>query len=111
MMYRIILTVLAVAGLAASPLSARAQPAAGQISVKVFYGDLDISRPAGKQTLLGRIRRASHQACDESHASLSMRVTIIGHCAEDAMANALDAIHVSGMRERIVARNNQETDR
>jgi len=48
-------TVLAFTALLASPVQAQST----QTSVKVFYGDLDLSKPAGMQTLQNRLRVAS----------------------------------------------------
>ena len=108
-MSRTLLTLFTLAALAASPISASAQ-AGGQTSIKVFYGDLDLSKAAGMQTLLRRIKQASYQVCD-SHFSSRLRTDYQAHCARDAMAKALDAIDVPGMHNRVVAESNEKIDR
>jgi UrcA family protein len=35
--------------------------------VEVHYGDLDLSRTPGAEALVGRLRQAAKQVCDEEH--------------------------------------------
>ncbi|HET7085518.1 MAG TPA: UrcA family protein [Rhizomicrobium sp.] len=91
-------TVLVVTALVASPLSARAQTQAEQTSTKVFYGDLDLSKPAGMQTLQRRLKAASSQVCGNPRDALSVNTRNQTHCAQDAEANALAAIAKSQTR-------------
>ena len=108
-MPRNVFTVLAVATLLASPLSAQAQSRTEQTSIKVFYGDLDLSKPAGMQTLQRRLRVASVQVCGDSRSALRINIDNQAHCARDAVANALAAI--GQPQNRIVANNNERPSR
>ena len=102
-MSRRLFTILAVTTLLTSPLSAQAQVAAEQTSIKVFYGDLDLSKPAGLQTLRGRLKAASLQVCGDSHGALRVGTINPTQCAEDAIAHALAAIGKA--QNRVIAEN------
>jgi UrcA family protein len=102
-MSRNIFAVLAVTALFASPLSAQAQGKTEQPSIRVFYGDLDLSKPAGMQTLQRRLKAASFQVCGDSRGALGASTRHQAHCAQDAVANALAAIGTS--QNRVVADN------
>jgi len=98
-------TVLAFAALLASPVQAQST----QTSVKVFYGDLDLSKPAGMQTLQNRLRAASSQVCGDSRGALRVGTRDPARCAQDAVANALAAI--AKPQNRVVADNNAKAAR
>jgi len=98
-------TVLAFATLLASPVQAQST----QTSVKVFYGDLDLSKPAGMQTLQNRLRVASGQVCGDSRGALRVSTRDPARCAQDAVANALAAI--AKPQNRVVADNNAKAAR
>jgi UrcA family protein len=104
-MTRSVFTVLVVAALFASP--ALAQGVYQQTSVNVFYGDLDLSKPTGMQTLQSRLRSASLQVCGDIRGSLRIGTNDEARCRHDAVANALAA--VGKAQNRIVADNNQES--
>lgn len=104
-MTRNVLTVLAFAALLASPAQAQSR----QTSVKVFYGDLDLSKPAGMQTLKNRLRVASVQVCGDSRGALRVGTGDPARCAQDAVANALAAI--AKPQNRVVADNNEKATR
>jgi UrcA family protein len=104
-MTRNVFTVLAFAALLASP----AQAQSGQTSVKVFYGDLDLSKPAGMQTLQNRLRVASVQVCGDNRGALRVNSGDPARCAQDAVANALAAI--ARPQNRIVADNSEKATR
>ncbi len=74
---------LAVAVLAASP----AVQAADLSSVKVRFGDLDLSSAAGHAQLVSRIQQAASALCggDEAHRSLGDQLTYRA-CRSDAIA-------------------------
>jgi UrcA family protein len=99
-MSRIIFAMLAVTAILASS-SAQAQ--FRQKSVAVFYGDLDLSKPAGMQTLRVRLKAASLQVCGDVRGALKLSSDYPAHCAQDAMTNALDAIGKA--KNRMVAEN------
>lgn len=104
-MTRNVFTVLAFAALLASPAQAQSR----QASVKVFYGDLDLSKPAGMQTLQNRLHVASVQVCGDSRGALRVSTGDPARCAEDAIANALTAIAKS--QNRVLADNSAKGDR
>jgi UrcA family protein len=89
-MTRNVFTVLAVGALLVSP--AQAQGVFQQNSVKVFYGDLDLSKPAGMQTLQRRLRSASLEVCGDSRGALRIGTNDQARCAHDAVADALAAV-------------------
>jgi UrcA family protein len=106
-MTRNVLNALAVAALLISP--AQAQGVVQQTSVKVFYGDLDLSKPAGMQTLQRRLKSASRQVCGDSRGALRIGTNDQAHCTDDAVANALAA--VGRTQNRVVADNGQKPAR
>ena len=91
-MSRYLFAVLAAATCLAQPLSAGAQGTVERTSIRVFYGDLDLTKPAGMQTLMGRLKAASLQVCGNSRGELRIPESDPTRCAEDAVANALGAI-------------------
>jgi UrcA family protein len=103
-MSRTILTIIAFAAILTSPLAAQAQTRAEQISTRVFYGDLDLSKPAGLQTLRGRLKAASLQVCGDARGALRVARIDPAQCSQNAIAGALAAIGKS--RTRVVADNN-----
>jgi UrcA family protein len=98
-------TALVFAALLASPVQAQST----ETSVKVFYGDLDLSKPAGMQTLQRRLRAASSQVCGDSRGALRVNANDPARCAQDAVANALAA--VTKPQNRVVADNNGKATR
>ena len=59
-------------------------------SVKVAFRDLDISRPAGAQTLLTRIERAGRQVCGPPPSIRESReMADFKRCRTEAVANAV----------------------
>ena len=91
-MSRTLLTALAATVLFAASLSAQAQTKAEQVSTSVFYGDLDLSKPAGMQTLRGRLKAASLQVCGDTRGALRVNRSDPAQCSHDAMTNALRAL-------------------
>jgi UrcA family protein len=91
-MSRTILSFLTATTLLASLLCAQAQDRAIKASIEVFYGDLDLSKPAGMQTLQRRLKAASAQVCGDTDGALRINTVDQARCARDAMANALAAI-------------------
>jgi UrcA family protein len=89
-MTRYVYAVFAVAALLVSP--AQAQGVFQQRSVKVFYGDLDLSKPAGMETLQRRLTLASLQVCGDSRGELRIAAIDQERCSHDAVANALAAV-------------------
>lgn len=100
-MSRNLFTVIAVTACLAT--SAQAQSTAELSSTRVFYGDLDLSKPAGMQTLMGRLKAASRQVCGSSRGELRSTANGPEQCAQDAVSNALAAI--SKAQNRVLANN------
>jgi UrcA family protein len=96
-------TAFIVTALFLSPLSVLAQTRAEQTSTSVFYGDLDLSKPAGMQTLQRRLKAASLQVCGNPRGTLRIGTTDQAHCTQDAVANALAAIGKA--QTRVLANN------
>ena len=106
-MTRTILFILAVTTVLAAPVSA--QPAAEHASIKVFYGDLDLSKAAGMQTLRGRLKAASLQVCGNSRGALRIGTIQPAQCTQDAIANALEAI-AKAQNRRVVDNHLKSAD-
>jgi len=105
-MSRNLFAALIFTALFAAPLSAVAQMRAEQTSIEVFYGDLDLSKPAGMQTLRGRLKAASLQVCGDSRGALRVSHNDPAQCTQDAVTNALTAI--GRTQNRVVADNRQK---
>jgi len=103
-MSRILFAALAVTTLLSAP--AQAQTKAEQISTGVFYGDLDLSKPAGMQTLMQRLKVASLQVCGNARGALRVNSNSQARCAQDAVANAL--AQIGKIQSRVVADNSQK---
>jgi len=106
-MSRTLMTALAATLLFAASLSAQAQTKAERVSTRVFYGDLDLSKPAGMQTLRNRLKAASLQVCRDERWALRVTRNDPARCGREAMSNALDAI--AKAQNRQVA-DNRNTD-
>ena len=102
-MTRNFLSIITMSALLASSLSALAQPATEHVAIKVFYGDLDLSKAAGLQTLRSRLRVASLQVCGSDRGALRIGTIDPEQCRQDAMTNALDAIGKA--QHRVLAAN------
>ncbi len=79
--------------LALGAIAATAHAASFPNTVVVNYADLDLSRPAGAQILLSRLRAASAMVCGTSDIrdlSRSMRVRA---CVDTAMDQAVSQTH------------------
>src|SRR5690348_2586436 len=105
-MSRIIFAALAVTTLLGPVLSAQAQTKAQQTTTRVFYGDLDLSKQAGVQTLMRRLKVASLQVCDDAREALRVNGNSQGRCTQDAVANALAKI--GKIQSRVVAQNSEK---
>ena len=65
-MTKTIIRMLFAASALAGAAQIQAQPpilVEGQPTILVPYGDLDLSRPAGQEVLMGRVRRAANRLC------------------------------------------------
>lgn len=78
--------------LAASVPSAHAQPEQRQIAVR--YADLDISRPAGAEALIDRIRLAARNVCGaEADIRDIARFRAQTRCQHEAEEAAIRSLH------------------
>jgi UrcA family protein len=59
----------------------------------VNYGDLDLSRSAGINTLEARIRRAVDSVCEQSGDKSLSRVRVERECRDAALANAMAQVN------------------
>ena len=104
-MSRTLMTALAATLLFAASLSAQAQTEAEHVSTRVFYGDLDLSKPAGMQTLRNRLKAASLQVCRDERGALRVKRNDPARCSREAISNALDAIAKAQNRQLADNRN------
>lgn len=78
--------------LAAGVPSAHAQPEQRQIAVR--YADLDISRPAGAEVLIDRIRLVARSVCGaEADIRDIARFRAQTTCQHEAMETAIRSLH------------------
>jgi UrcA family protein len=94
---KIIAAFAAVVAVAASFNASAALAGPAKVEARVSYADLDLSAPAGQQTLEKRIKQAARTACgvdpDERHQVLAIdsarcyRAAVAGALAEAARIN------------------------
>jgi UrcA family protein len=58
----------------------------------VGYADLDLSRPAGADVMIGRVRRAARAVCRDDLFPERARVRQIHACVRTAMMDALEQL-------------------
>lgn len=98
-------TIFALAVAAASLAFAGPAPAStqrGSYTVKVAYGDLDLTTPAGEQALKARLAAAAGKSCRHVNESLSTQYV----CREKALALAApraDAVVYAARFDRLTA--------
>ena len=75
-------------------------------TVPVAYADLDLTRQADVQILLGRIEKAAYRACGGNprrHSSYDMTpsytAAVFKECREDAIARAIGAIDAPALSQ------------
>jgi UrcA family protein len=91
-MFRTLIATAAVLGALANAPAAVAEPQARN-SVRVLYADLDLSREAGAQVLLERIKAASLRVCGPRPSPKELRITIsYKTCYRDAVSQAVASI-------------------
>jgi len=76
-------------------------------SVVVAYGDLDLSAPAGAQTLYVRLRSAARTVCAPRDTRVAELRRDWSQCVDDALDNAVAATGI----ERVVAIHRDATGR
>ena len=75
----------------ATPAFARVQPVAGDpdvLQTSVSYADLDLTRPAGADVMIARVRRAAQQVCGQELFAEHNRARHISACVRTAMDGA-----------------------
>jgi UrcA family protein len=97
---------LAGAVLLASAERASAEPQEPANSVRVSFADLDISHPAGAETLLTRIERAAVTVCGEEEPGLPLLARDFAYrqCREDAVSQAVSRMNAP-MLTAVAGRN------
>lgn len=84
----------AIAAAFAMPAVADTDPATKTISVRVVYADLDLSNPAGVQTLASRLSAALDTACGGPAERVSLRKQrAIKLCRAEALEKAVTTIN------------------
>lgn len=103
-----------IAAIAASVMSGAAYAGTGNASRTVSYGDLDLGRPAGAQSMLRRINNAAESVCGGRADFRALKAMAANKaCIREATANALldlnaplvTSIHNSSVDIIDVARN------
>ena len=97
--------VLAVAMAVVSGPASFADPQDDPPSVKVRYGDLDLAREDGVQTLYSRLRAAARRVCDVGVYRQLVQQALSRRCMDQALGTAvatlgnaqLSALHSGGM--------------
>ena len=86
-------TLIAIAALAAiaAPAAAQVSPDARQIVVK--YADLDLTRPAGADAMIARIRQASTVACSGFSTREFSQAAKHKACMTETMAAAVRQVN------------------
>ncbi|HEX5008040.1 MAG TPA: UrcA family protein, partial [Hyphomonadaceae bacterium] len=65
------------------------------VSVRVSYGDLDMSKPTGGETLLKRIEGAARKVCYQAVPRTLLKVRSLGKCRNETIANAVGNVKIS----------------
>ena len=103
-------SLLTLAVLAAGLLAGAAQAAtSGETAVKVAYGDLNLTTPAGNEVLYRRIVAAAREVCAVDTVDirdLSARASVQS-CETQAIANAVHQVHSSTLATIYSARAHQ----
>jgi len=76
-------------------------------SVRVRYGDLDLTRDDGVQVLYARLRAAARQVCPDYGARSLRQRAIVQACFETSLANAVAAVR----NDRLAALHGQKDGR
>ena len=83
-------TIVAALVISTTAPAALAQAGVEQVSVRVHYADLDVTRPEGGVTLLNRIKSAAGTACGNSRMRAPLRQTqFVANCRRAAIEGAV----------------------
>ena len=70
--------------------AASSQAGVEEVSVRVHYADLDITRPEGGVTLLNRIQKAAKTVCGDARTRAPLtRIRLAGECRRMAIESAV----------------------
>jgi UrcA family protein len=87
---------------------AQAAPLSDVPAAVVKFGDVDVTRPAGKQELYRRLTRAAHSVCrslDPSESGMKLQLTpLYRACLDQAMAGAVSQINRPEFTEYVASR-------
>src|SRR3954470_13918382 len=95
---------------AAVTIATSSAQAGNTVSASVYYGDLDLSRPAGLQALLGRIKQASSRVC-EGDTSQQRWADDRKACMQKAITKAIDDLGLPAMRDLAMSRSDRVAGR
>ena len=99
-----LISLIAAASLTSAAL---AQTPAESASVRVAYGDLNMSTPAGGRTLLSRISIAARKACEKVTPSSLLNPQAVSACKHETIASTvrgMDMAMLTAAWERAPAR-------
>jgi UrcA family protein len=71
----------------------------------VSYGDLNLSRPEGINTLEARIRKAVDSVCEQSGDKGLSRVHVERECRDAALADAMAQVHALSVSETVAGQS------
>lgn len=87
---------IALAALIASAVAPASFAQAGfeQVSIRVSFADLNLTRPEGGVTLLNRIQAAAKTVCGNDSVQLSVR-PLVSNCRRIAVENAVRRLDIA----------------
>lgn len=74
--------------------SALAQTGAGQPSLRVAYGDLDMSQVSAGQALLQRIAAAAGKVCDDATTHSPLTPRTVSDCRRETIASVVQQLNI-----------------
>jgi UrcA family protein len=83
-----VLATIGIGAMVAGPASHAALPEVTPLSVRVRFGDLDLSKPDGVNALKTRIGHAARQVCDQADARDLEASVRFNRCVNEATAQA-----------------------
>jgi UrcA family protein len=89
------ITALALA--AALAPAALAEVSVEQVSARVRYADLDMSRPDAGQDLLKRIERAARKVCADAIPRSPLMTRAVNACRAETVANVVRGLEISAL--------------
>ena len=87
--FKFALAAFAAYGFISPTAVAETKPGIEVVSVRVSYGDLDMSKPAGGATLLKRLESAARKVCGETAIRSSLLPRSIANCRREVIENTV----------------------